>query len=352
MFMINTGTVIVGQGITGSLLAWELWKRGEDFLVMDHPDPSTSSRIAAGLFIPLVFRTMKPVENIRTYLGFMDSAYKEMEEILDKKFFHHHASARLVPEGEFHLWEKALNTEVEQYIKSLKKSVRIPGIKNWYAVAHIEPSGFLDVLEFVRSVANWLKENQRYFSYKVDYNKIKINDEEVIIHDQVKTKKVVFCEGAAGFQNPFFNHAGYSPNKGEIIEITAPGLSTEYIIRGRDVFILPVGKDTFKVGATYSHDLAHNQPTQEGLNQLTSRLEKIIDVPYQIISHTAGIRPGIRDRKPILGCHPGLSQLYTFTGLGSRGVMYAPYFSHLMADLLTGKISMPPGEVGVGRYMG
>jgi glycine oxidase len=349
--MIHTNILIIGQGIAGSLLAWELWKRGADFLVMDDPHPATSSRVAAGLFVPLVFRTLKPVENIDNYFGSMEATYKEIEMALGEKIFHTLGSVRLIPQNEFHLWEKALNTEAGAFIKSINNPIHIKGIKREYAIAVIEPSGYLDVSEFINAITDWLKVNNRYLTGRVDYQSIKLKNGTVVINDLVQAEKVVFCEGAAGFQNPFFKHAGFSPNKGEIIEITAPRLSIDTIIRG-EVFILPMGNDKFKVGATYSHDLSTDQPTQAGLRELTSKLEKMIDVPYQVLSHTAGIRPGIKDRKPLLGSHPEYPELCIFNGLGSRGVLYGPYYARLMAGYLTRETDLLPGEVGVGRYLG
>ena len=112
-----------------------------------------------------------------------------------------------------------------------------------------------------------------------------------------------------------------------------------------------MGNDKFKVGATYSHDLSTDQPTQAGLRELTSKLEKMIDVPYQVLSHTAGIRPGIKDRRPILGRHPHYPELCIFNGLGSRGVLYGPWYAGLMAGYLTGEVEVLPPTVDVKRYI-
>ena len=44
--------LIIGQGIAGSCLAWELKRRGAEFTVADRPIAETASRVAAGLVNP------------------------------------------------------------------------------------------------------------------------------------------------------------------------------------------------------------------------------------------------------------------------------------------------------------
>ena len=47
-------------------------------------------------------------------------------------------------------------------------------------------------------------------------------------------------------------------------------------------------------------------------------------VPYTIVEQSAGIRPTVKDRRPLLGVHPKHTRLALFNGLGTRGVMIAP----------------------------
>lgn len=52
--------LIIGQGIAGSCLAWELKRRGADFTIADRPIAETASRVAAGLVNPLTGRAFRP----------------------------------------------------------------------------------------------------------------------------------------------------------------------------------------------------------------------------------------------------------------------------------------------------
>ena len=64
------------------------------------------------------------------------------------------------------------------------------------------------------------------------------------------------------------------------------------------------------------------------------KLEKVLNVPYKIVEQTAGIRPTVKDRRPLVGVHSKHKQLAILNGLGTRGVMIAPtvakqLFQHL-----------------------
>ena len=52
------------------------------------------------------------------------------------------------------------------------------------------------------------------------------------------------------------------------------------------------------------------------------------------MNQTAGIRPTVKDRRPMVGVHSEYKELVVLNGLGTRGVMIAPtvaknLFNHL-----------------------
>jgi len=61
------------------------------------------------------------------------------------------------------------------------------------------------------------------------------------------------------------------------------------------------------------------------MEELLNKLKSFITLPIEVIDHRAGIRPTVRDRRPLVGQHPRYNRLYVLNGFGSRGVMIAPY---------------------------
>ncbi|MGL5891495.1 MAG: amino acid oxidase, partial [Bacteroidia bacterium] len=56
--MHNTDYLIAGQGLSGSILALTLLRAGKTVHVIDLPELSSSSRIAAGVYNPFNFKRM------------------------------------------------------------------------------------------------------------------------------------------------------------------------------------------------------------------------------------------------------------------------------------------------------
>ena len=97
---------------------------------------------------------------------------------------------------------------------------------------------------------------------------------------------------------------------------------------------MPLGNNYYKVGATFNHSNKTSIPSTEGREELVEKLKKVISTPYKIVEQTAGIRPAVKDRRPLVGVHEKYSQLVVLNGLGTRGVMIAPtvaknLFNHL-----------------------
>jgi glycine/D-amino acid oxidase-like deaminating enzyme len=90
------------------------------------------------------------------------------------------------------------------------------------------------------------------------------------------------------------------------------------------VFMVPIGNDLYKVGATYNWNDKTDALTEEGKNELIDGIRDLITCPFDIIEHRAGVRPTIKDRRPLVGTHPSYPRLHILNGLGTRGVMLAP----------------------------
>ncbi|MDA7804233.1 FAD-binding oxidoreductase, partial [Crocinitomix sp.] len=95
----------------------------------------------------------------------------------------------------------------------------------------------------------------------------------------------------------------------------------------RNLFIMPLKDNLFKIGSTYNWQLEEPIVTVEGKKDMLDRLAAFTSFDYTIIEHKAGIRPTVSDRRPLLGQHKSIKNAFIFNGLGTKGVMIAPYFS-------------------------
>ena len=111
-----------------------------------------------------------------------------------------------------------------------------------------------------------------------------------------------------------------------------------------------MGENRYKLSSSYSWKTLDWQPHDEAKEELLKGFEELFDVPYTLVEHRAALRPTVSDRRPYLGRHPEYASLAIFNGLGSKGVMLAPYFSqHLASHLLDGTPLLP--EVDIKRHL-
>jgi glycine/D-amino acid oxidase-like deaminating enzyme len=86
------------------------------------------------------------------------------------------------------------------------------------------------------------------------------------------------------------------------------------------------------VGATYNWQDKTSNPSEEGKTELLARINEILDCKFEIIDHFAGVRPTVRDRKPLVGTHSNFPRLHILNGLGTRGVMLGPALAIALFD--------------------
>ena len=99
--------LIIGQGIAGSCLAWELKRRGADFTIADRPIAETASRVAAGLVNPLTGRAFRPGWRQEECLSAAEAFYPETERELGGPWWQKTPIFReLETEDQLEIWQE------------------------------------------------------------------------------------------------------------------------------------------------------------------------------------------------------------------------------------------------------
>jgi glycine/D-amino acid oxidase-like deaminating enzyme len=112
---------------------------------------------------------------------------------------------------------------------------------------------------------------------------------------------------------------------------------------------MPLGKDLYKIGATFNWADKTNVPSKEGRQELVDKLKTVINCPFEIVEHEAGIRPTTGDRRPLLGVHKDNSRLGILNGLGTRGVMIAPLMAKKLFQFLENDVPLDR-EIDIRRF--
>jgi len=221
------------------------------------------------------------------------------------------------------------------------------GIDAPFGFGELAASGYLDSKLLIEAYQNYLKHNNLFSSEVFQYEAIEFKDNYIQYKDH-KAKQIIFAEGFGLHQNPFFKQLPLDGTKGELLHITSKNLELDKIVKS-NIFILPIGNNTYKVGATYNWKDKTNAPTTEGKTELIEKLNELISCDYQIVAHLAGVRPTVNDRRPLVGTHPTYNTLHILNGLGTRGVMLAPFLAKNLWNYLENKIPLDK-EIDCSRY--
>ena len=148
-----------------------------------------------------------------------------------------------------------------------------------------------------------------------DYSLLK-EESDGIRYKDIQAKHIVFAEGFGMHANPYFKNLPLDGTKGELLVIKAPKLGLDVIVNA-SVFILPLGNDLFKIGATYNWESKTDIPTEEGKKELVEKIKEIINCDFEIVSHFAGVRPTVKDRRPLIGTHSNHNSIHILEWFGN-----------------------------------
>lgn len=209
-------------------------------------------------------------------------------------------------------------------------------------------AGNLHMQEFLERSREYFISGESYLEETFEFESLSTAPDSVS-YKHIQARYIVFCEGHLVQKNPFFGFIPMKPAKGEVLTIHCKGIRLEKDIFNKNLFIMPLGNDLYKVGATYAWDKLNDLPTDEGKEELLAKLRQILTIPFEIIHHQAGVRPSVIDRRPVLGKHVSHNRVAVFNGLGTKGVMLAPYFSRILTEHLIHGQPLP-AEVDINRF--
>ncbi len=328
--------IIVGLGLAGLAFVEELLEANKTFIVFEN-NSQTSSLVAGGVYNPVILKRFSPVWNAKEQLAVALPFYERLEKKFDTKFDEKFVIKKVFKsiEDQNNWFTSFDKPKVAPFLDATLDKQKYEGVLEEYHYGNVKDAGRIDTFHLIETYRNYLKENNFIRFEKFNHLEI-IFDDDVIKYQDLEANKIVFAEGFGVKENPYFKHLPLDEVKGESIIIHAPDLKIDFLLKST-LFVMPLGNDTFKIGATFNHKDKTSIPSEEGKQELVEKLKKVIDVSYKIIDQTAGIRPAVKDRRPLVGIHQKHQNLGILNGLGTRGVMIAPLlakelFNHIEND--------------------
>jgi glycine oxidase len=350
--------IVVGGGVTGLAVAYELARRGREVLVLDRDDvPGVATRAAAGMLAPtseadLAERSLVDLErdSLERYPAFVAgieglsgqscgyrtegtlwvALNRDQEGDLERLHAMQRAKAlparRLSPEEvlarEPHLAGRIVagllaegdhQVDPRALLRALRTALARLGanvIDGGRAVRVEHAAGRVEAVSGVAGEAAF-----------------RVGSETVVL------AAGVWSEDVAAPAPPL----GLRPVKGQLVRLFGPEL-IQHVVRSPDVYLVPRRGGELLVGATMEEQGLDALPTAGALLDLLREAWRLVPGVYDlaVTELSVGFRPAVRDHQPVIGA-TATRGLYVATGHFRNGVLLAPATAHHLAEwIVTG----------------
>ncbi len=334
--------IIVGGGISGTFLSYYLLKKGQKIMVIDEAKPNTASAVASGIINPVTGRRLVTTWMIDELLPFAVNAYSELENEVKTKLIKQsnvlfYFATRQIKEA-----FESRSKEAPELLKLLTTTeAQEPFFRFNYGIGEINPCYVVDVQTLLFTWREQLKKVSCLSEEKFEFTNC-IIEKEKVIYKEYEAKKIIFCDGVDGAQNPYFTMLPFAFNKGEALIAKISDLPSTHIYK-QGISIVPwKEKGLFWIGSNYLWNYTDVQPTEAFRKQTEEQLKYWLRLPFSVVDHIAAERPANVERRPFVGLHPLHASVGILNGMGTKGCSLAPYFAHQLAQHLLYNTAIEP----------
>jgi glycine/D-amino acid oxidase-like deaminating enzyme len=339
--------LIVGQGLAGSLLAWECINQGYNVLVVDSGEIN-ASQVAAGLINPVTGQRLVKQPGIDYLLPTALTCYAQLSAKFNQLLFKPLPMLRILKTPlEQQSAQKRLNQRDYHGFLSIGKDVSTSLVAH-HGILQQTQTGYLNTSALLGLMRKFLIENASYQQSVLNYAEITLQPR--LSWQSICPKHIVFCEGHHGMQNPWFGHLPFQPSKGEILHCQTPDLLQQHILNFGQ-WLIPTGDNQFKLGASFESGKTDTITTQRAKQTLLQALSAVVPglKSIEVLNQQAGVRPATLDKQAFIGSHPQFGNLHIFNGFGAKGSLLIPWYARQFVKYLFQQTPLPT-QVNIQRY--
>jgi glycine/D-amino acid oxidase-like deaminating enzyme len=325
--------LILGQGLAGTLLAWELERAGIGFSIVDGGHEAAATTAAAGIINPITGRRLVKSWRVAALLPAARAVYRDLEAELGAPLWRDLRVRRLfADERERATWrEKSGRGELAPFAGAGD------GEGFW-----IEPAARVDLGALLGAARRrWLAMGR-------------LRAESVDAAEPATMSAghacVIDCTGRAATRTEAFRFVPWESSHGEMLELAVAGLAPDVVLNRRH-WIVPVGAGLAWVGATHAPGVHEAALTSAARTALEASARDLLGGahPFVVTGQRAGVRVNLPDKRPVAGRHPTWPRLGLCNGLGAKGALWAPLLARQWVNHLATGAAFDP-EIDVARF--
>ncbi|MGZ8160499.1 MAG: NAD(P)/FAD-dependent oxidoreductase [Methylobacter sp.] len=327
--------LIIGQGLAGSLLGWELIQRGRKVVIIDN-GRENASQVAAGLINPITGMRFVKSADVDMLLPTAKQCYLQLADFFQQDFYIEKPMLRIFrSDNESKNANKRLNTpDYQAYLGGIQPPGNaIDNLATPFGFLEQKQTGYLLTRPLLSCLKAFFIAKDSYRQAEFDYRDVQLQPS--LRWQDIAAKQIIFCEGHQAAQNPWFCDLPFQPVKGEILTLEHQTQLPDKILNYGN-WLIPLNSRQIRIGATFDRENRDTQPTEQGKNDLLNALSQISPnlINATLINHQTNIRPCTQDRHPFIGRHPEHENIAVFNGFGAKGSLQIPWYSRHFADAL------------------
>ncbi|WP_309379946.1 NAD(P)/FAD-dependent oxidoreductase [Cerasicoccus frondis] len=337
-----TQTLIVGQGLAGSVLAWELAQRGHHVRIIDNGHRTSSSRVAAGMVNPVQGQRLNLAWRIEDCLPATLDFFARMEHEFGRTFFHQTPILRLVnneKEAAF-LEQRQADERFQPFLGSFEPPGSNAPLSDEFGGLKIFRSGYVEMNPLLDCLRDHFDSAGMLCAAEFVYEELELTDNGVRWRDE-SAERIIFAEGFRILENPWFKDFNFQPNKGQILTVSSDQAFPTHPIN-RSKWIIPQPDGTAWCGSTYGRGQTDFETTDEGCEEILSKVAATLpEHRLTVVNRRAGVRCSTGDHVPRAGFHPEHPRLGVFNGFGSKGNVFVPWLALQFTENLINGAPLP-----------
>jgi glycine oxidase len=366
----SSDILVIGSGIIGCAVAYELGRRGASVRVIDdRPPGSGATRASAGMLAPYneideegahLELTLRALDHFDPFmarlnedsgqavqyhrngtltLAFSDEARARLARLVDLMKTRQVAAA-LLDAGDVQREEPAAS------------AAAVGGL-------FIPSHGFVAVAELTRALVAAARRFGATFEVVPRAQEIRPHQDGVTVTNGRDSFTAGTVINAAGSWSGAVSLSGAQPApvqpvRGQLLQLRATGANLRRVTWGDGCYLVPWDDGSLLVGATVERVGFDEHTTVAGLNELCDGLARTLrgDWRVEVVEARAGLRPGTPDDMPIIGRSAVSPRVLYATGHYRNGVLLAPITAALVAGVLLDQRDDPllaatrPGRFG------
>lgn len=316
----NLPILIIGQGIAGTLLSFELWQRGIPFVIMDIADKNTASQVSGAALNPFSGRTKAGILRRSKMYDTAVEKYTAIEQLLKMNLIHFTPLLQFDSEQSDH----AFIPELADCFETQKN------LEIFEGVAVVNNQKLLQAWRF------FLKQQNCLWEEWFDESLLELK-EDFIMYQAQAFQKIIYCNGVSAMESKYYTDVRFTKNRGDVLLLNIKGLPPNYIYQKNNIRLLPKDEQLFWCGSNYLWDYDEMIPNENWKQASLKILEQWLKIDFELVDHLCAKRPTTAGQIPAIGKHPIYPQLYICNGLGTKGYSAGPLWIADFVQVLAGE---------------